>query len=130
MESGNVFNLQDFEQTEIPLKQKSLEDSIDTFLSLFDADMNECFSAWFPLPLCILPGLAHRAKGVVINYDWEGGGSISENSQKNFKPPPIQEIKIQTPSRFQRIISDSNTSLQREKVHLLVSNACHSIAPQ
>ena len=58
-----------------------------------------------------------------------GGGSISENSQKNFKPPPIQDIKIQTPSRFQRIISDPNTSLKRENIHILVSNACHSICP-
>ena len=58
-----------------------------------------------------------------------GGGSISENSQKNFKPPPIQEIKIQTPSRFQRIISDPNTSLQRENIHILISNACPSICP-
>ena len=48
-------------------------------------------------------------KGAVINYGREGGGSISENSQKNFKPPPVQDIKIQTPSRFQRIISDPNT---------------------
>ena len=39
MESGNVFNLQDFEQNEIPLKQRSFEDSIDAFLSLFDADL-------------------------------------------------------------------------------------------
>ena len=69
------------------------------------------------------------AKGAVINYDREGGGSISENSQKNFKPPPIQEIKIQTPSRFQRIISDPNTSFKRENIHILVSNACHSIWP-
>ena len=46
MESGNVFNLKDFEQNEIPLKQRSFEDSIDTFFSLFDADllirMNNC----------------------------------------------------------------------------------------
>ena len=39
MESGNVVNLQDFEQNEIPFKQRSFEDSIDTFLSLFDADL-------------------------------------------------------------------------------------------
>ena len=39
MENGNVINLQDFEQNEIPLKQRSFEDSIDTFLSLFDADL-------------------------------------------------------------------------------------------
>ena len=39
MESGNVFNLQNFEQNEIPLKQRSFEDSIDTFLSLFEADL-------------------------------------------------------------------------------------------
>ena len=39
MESGNVFNLQDFEQNKIPFKQRSFEDSIDTFLSLFDADL-------------------------------------------------------------------------------------------
>ena len=56
-----------------------------------------------------------------------GGGSILENSQKNFKPPPSQEIKIQTPSRSQRIISDPNISLQRENIHILVSNACYSI---
>ena len=39
MENGNVINLQDFEQNEIPFKQRSFEDSIDTFLSLFDADL-------------------------------------------------------------------------------------------
>ena len=39
MESGNVFNLQDFEQNEIPFKHRSFEDSIDTFFSLFDADL-------------------------------------------------------------------------------------------
>ena len=39
MENGNVINLKDFEQNEIPLKQRSFEDSIDTFLSLFDADL-------------------------------------------------------------------------------------------
>ena len=39
MERGNVFNLQDFEQNEIPFKQRSFEDSIDTFFSLFDADL-------------------------------------------------------------------------------------------
>ena len=39
MESGNVFNLQDFEQNEVPFKQRSFEDSIDTFFSLFDADL-------------------------------------------------------------------------------------------
>ena len=33
MESGNVFNLQDFEQNEVPFKQRSFEDSIDTFLA-------------------------------------------------------------------------------------------------
>ena len=31
--------LQEFEQNKIPLKQRSFEDSIDTFLSLFDADL-------------------------------------------------------------------------------------------
>ena len=39
MESGNVFNLQDFEQNEVPFKQRSFEDSTDTFFSLFDADL-------------------------------------------------------------------------------------------
>ena len=39
MESGNVFNLEDFEQNEVPFKQKSFEDSIDTFFSLLDADL-------------------------------------------------------------------------------------------
>ena len=38
MESGNVFNLQDFEENGIPFKQRSFDDSNDTFLSLFDAD--------------------------------------------------------------------------------------------
>ena len=33
MESGNDFNLQDFEQNEVPFKQRSFEDSIDTFLA-------------------------------------------------------------------------------------------------
>ena len=36
-------------------------------------------------------------QGAFINYDWQGGGRISENSQKNFKSPPILQIKIQTP---------------------------------
>ena len=69
MESGNVFNLQEFEQNKIPLKQRSFEDSIDTFLSLFDADfvadMDEYFSAWFLLPSCVLPGLAQHANNFV-----------------------------------------------------------------
>ena len=39
MESGIVFNLQDFKQNEVPSKQRSFEDSIDTFFSLFDADL-------------------------------------------------------------------------------------------
>ena len=39
MENGNVFNLQDIEQNQIPFKQRSFEDSIDTFFSLFDADL-------------------------------------------------------------------------------------------
>ena len=39
VESGNVFNLQEFEQNKIPFKQRSFEDSIDTFMSLFDADL-------------------------------------------------------------------------------------------
>ena len=39
MENRNVFNLQDFKQNEIPLKQSSFEDSIDTSLSLFDTDL-------------------------------------------------------------------------------------------
>ena len=52
--SMHVFNLQEFEQNKIPLKQRSFEDSIDTFLSLFDADMDEYFLAWFLLPSCIL----------------------------------------------------------------------------
>ena len=39
MESRNVFCLQGFEENEIPFKQRSFEDSIDTFLSLFDADL-------------------------------------------------------------------------------------------
>ena len=39
MESGNAFNLQNFEQNEVPFKQRSFEDSIDTFFSLFDADL-------------------------------------------------------------------------------------------
>ena len=39
MGNENVINLQDFEQNKIPLKQRSFEDSNDTFLSLFDADL-------------------------------------------------------------------------------------------
>ena len=38
MENGSVINSQDFEQNEIPLKQ-SFEDSIDTFLNLFDTGL-------------------------------------------------------------------------------------------
>ena len=33
------FQLKDMEQNEIPFKQRSFEDSIDTFLSLFEADL-------------------------------------------------------------------------------------------
>ena len=36
IESGNVFNLQDFERNKFPV---SFEDSIDTFFSLFDIDL-------------------------------------------------------------------------------------------
>ena len=39
MESGNVFNLQDFEQNEIQFKQRSFQDSIGTFFNLFDTDL-------------------------------------------------------------------------------------------
>ena len=39
MGSGNVYNLKDFEQNEISFKQRSFEDSIDTFFSLFDTDL-------------------------------------------------------------------------------------------
>ena len=39
IESGNVFNLQDFEQNKFPFKQRSFEDSIDTFLSLCGVDL-------------------------------------------------------------------------------------------
>ena len=39
METRNVFNLQDFEQNEIPFKQRSFENSIDTFFSLFGTDL-------------------------------------------------------------------------------------------
>ena len=39
IESRNVFNLQEFEQNKIPFKQRSFEDSINAFLSLFDADL-------------------------------------------------------------------------------------------
>ena len=39
MERGNVFNLQEFQQNKIPFKQRSFEDSIGTFMSLFDADL-------------------------------------------------------------------------------------------
>ena len=69
MESGNVFNVQDCEENEIPFKQRSFEDSIDTFFSLFDADlfadMDEYFPAWFPLPPYDLPGLTNRTNNFV-----------------------------------------------------------------
>ena len=39
MESGDVFNLQHFEQNKILFKQRSFEYVNDTFLSLFDADL-------------------------------------------------------------------------------------------
>ena len=81
-ESGNVFNLQEFEQNKIPLKQ-SFEDSIDTFLSLFDADMDEYFSAWFPLLSCVLPGLAHHANNFVRGV--YHGHSHSQNFQRKFE---------------------------------------------
>ena len=73
MESRNVFNLQDFEQNEIPFKQRSFEDSIDTFFSLFDADLlliwmntfRHGFRIRLALRPCVLPGLAHRADNFV-----------------------------------------------------------------
>ena len=75
MERGNVFNLQEFEQNKIPFKQRSFEDSIDTFLSLFVADMDEYFSAWFLLSSCVLPGLAQHAnnfaRGVYVSCNGE-----------------------------------------------------------
>ena len=39
MESGNVFNLQDFEENETKLKQRRFKDSIGTLFRLFDADL-------------------------------------------------------------------------------------------
>ena len=70
MESGNVFNLQDFEQNEIPLKQRSFEDSIDTFLSLFDADLLLIWMNNFRHGFHFLPSLVHRtnnfARGVYV----------------------------------------------------------------
>ena len=39
MESGNVFNLQEFKENKIPFQQRIFEDSIDTFFSLFDANL-------------------------------------------------------------------------------------------
>ena len=39
LESENVFNFQDFEQNEIKFRQRSFEDSIGTFFSLFDTDL-------------------------------------------------------------------------------------------
>ena len=39
IESWNVFNLQEFEQNKVPFKQRSFEDLIDIFFSLFDADL-------------------------------------------------------------------------------------------
>ena len=36
---GMLFNLQDFEQNKIPLKQRSFEDSINTFLRLIHVDL-------------------------------------------------------------------------------------------
>ena len=65
MESGNVFNLQDFEQNEIPLKQRSFEDSTDTFFSLFDADLLLIWMNKFRHSFCFrstsCPVFAHRA---------------------------------------------------------------------
>ena len=52
-------------KTKFPFKQRSFEDSIDTFLRLFVADMDEYFSTWFPLQPYVLPGLAHRANNFV-----------------------------------------------------------------
>ena len=53
MESGNVFNLQDFEQNKIPFKQRSFEDSIDTLLSLFDTDLLLIWMNTFRHGFCI-----------------------------------------------------------------------------
>ena len=39
MTVGNVFNLQDFEQNKIKLKQRSFEDFIGTSFVLIDADL-------------------------------------------------------------------------------------------
>ena len=51
MTAGNVFNLQDFEQNKVKLKQRSSEDFIGTSFVLTDADlflilMNK-FQLWF-----------------------------------------------------------------------------------
>ena len=39
MESGNVFNLQDFDYNEIKFKQRSFKNSIRVFFGLFDVDL-------------------------------------------------------------------------------------------
>ena len=60
MESGNVFNLQDFEQNEIPLKQRSF----DTFFNLLDADLLLIWMNNFRHVFrfrSVLPSLVHRA---------------------------------------------------------------------
>ena len=53
MESGKVFNLQDFEQNEIPFKQRSFEGSIDTFFGLFHADLLLIWIYTLPIMLII-----------------------------------------------------------------------------
>ena len=72
MESGNVFNLQDFEQNDIPLKQRSFEDSINAFFSLFDDDLLLIWMNNFQHGFRFLPSLAHRAnnfaRGVYFTY--------------------------------------------------------------
>ena len=68
-------------------------------------------------------------QGVVINYDREGGWKHFRKFSEKFQTPTCPGDKNSTPSRFQRIISDPNISLKRKNIHILVSNACHSIWP-
>ena len=70
-----------------------------------------------------------RGKGAVINYDREGGGSISENSYEEFKTPTYPADKNSNPIKISKNNFRPQHIITERKHHILVSNACDSICP-
>ena len=85
MESGNVFNLQDFEQNKILFKQRSFEDSIHTFFSLFDADLLLIWMNTFRCGLCFCRASCPVLPIVLIISRGECSHIISKVSSQVFK---------------------------------------------